>query len=152
MTVESMPGLEDEQSVNMDKLTQLQDCIEQLLLIMKLSVIQLVQRSDFKQVSPNIPVTKSRPKDKVDPPAKFEENKRELIVDLVRKAKQIELIIESLPAPEPEELQAVRLGQLEQEMEQANEEYKHAVDRAKRLHQQITDTFREMTKGEGSVL
>ncbi|PVF97542.1 hypothetical protein CPB86DRAFT_706694 [Serendipita vermifera] len=125
-----MPGLEDEQSVNMDKLTQLQDCIEQLLLIMKLSVIQLVQRSDFKQVSPNIPVTKSRPKDKVDPPAKFEENKRELIVDLVRKAKQIELIIESLPAPEPEESQAVRLGQLEQEMEQANEEYKHAVDRA----------------------
>jgi hypothetical protein len=70
--VESMPGLEDEQSVNMDKLTQLQDCIEQLLLIMKLSVIQLVQRSDFKQVSPNIPVTKSRPKDKVDPPSKFE--------------------------------------------------------------------------------
>jgi hypothetical protein len=33
------------------------------------------------------------------------ENKRELVVDLVRKAKQIELLIESLPPPEPEESQ-----------------------------------------------
>jgi mediator of RNA polymerase II transcription subunit 21 len=67
-----MPGLDDEQSVNMDKLTQLQDCIEQLLLIMKLAIVQLIQRVDFKQVSPDIPVTKSRPKDKIDSPQKFE--------------------------------------------------------------------------------
>jgi len=67
-----MPGLDDEQSVNMDKLTQLQDCIEQLLLIMKLAVVQLAQRTDFKQVSPDIPVTKIRPKDKMDDPVKFE--------------------------------------------------------------------------------
>jgi mediator of RNA polymerase II transcription subunit 21 len=67
-----MPSLVDEESINMDKLTQLQDCIEQLLLIMKLSVVQLVQRSDFKQISPDVPVTRTRPKDKVDSPIKFE--------------------------------------------------------------------------------
>jgi mediator of RNA polymerase II transcription subunit 21 len=67
-----MPSLVDEESINMDKLTQVQDCIEQLLLIMKLSVVQLVQRSDFKQVSPDVPVTRTRPKDKVDSPIKFE--------------------------------------------------------------------------------
>jgi mediator of RNA polymerase II transcription subunit 21 len=67
-----MPSLVDEESINMDKLTQLQDCIEQLLLIMKLSVVQLVQRSDFKQISSDVPVTRTRPKDKVDSPIKFE--------------------------------------------------------------------------------
>ncbi|KIM32599.1 hypothetical protein M408DRAFT_326382 [Serendipita vermifera MAFF 305830] len=146
-----MPGLEDEQSVNMDKLTQLQDCIEQLLLIMKLAVVQLVQRSDFKQVSPDIPVTKSRPKDKIDSPQKFEENKRELVADLVRKAKQIELIIESLPAPEPEQAQAARFEQLEQEMQKVNEEYQAAVERAKRLHKEITAIFRELTNAENTT-
>ena len=64
--------VDDEQSVNMDKLSQLQDCIEQLLLIMKLSVVQLVQRTDFKPVSDTIPIHKARPKDKVDSPQKFE--------------------------------------------------------------------------------
>lgn len=135
----------------MDKLTQLQDCIEQLLLIMKLAVVQLVQRSDFKQVSPDIPVTKSRPKDKIDSPQKFEENKRELVADLVRKAKQIELIIESLPAPEPEQAQAARFEQLEQEMQKVNEEYQAAVERAKRLHKEITAIFRELTNAENTT-
>ncbi|KAG8855787.1 hypothetical protein FRB91_001676 [Serendipita sp. 411] len=154
--------VDDEQSVNMDKLTQLQDCIEQLLLIMKLSVVQLVQRSDFKRVSDAIPITKSRPKEKVDPPAKFEENKRELIVDLVRKAKQIELLIDSLPLPEPEGSQALRLEALEAELQKQNAEYKVAVERASLyiplkvglavdrpftglLHRDITRAFRELT-------
>lgn len=146
----SMPQLDDEQSVNMDKLSQLQDSIEQLLLIVKTAIVQLVQRSDFKQVSPDVPITKSRPKDKVDDPQKFEgrtqtfcetarlsywylttkESKRELIADIILKAKQIEVLIESLPTPEPEEAQAQRFGALEQELQQANAEYKRAIDRA----------------------
>jgi len=75
------------------------------------------------------------------------ENKRELVVDLVRKAKQIETIIESLPPPEPEEaqvgsqpllpgsasyvhFQAARFSILEQEIQKSNQEYEAAVERA----------------------
>lgn len=59
------------------------------------------------------------------------ENKKELVVDLVRKAKQIELLINSLPVLEPEETQAGRFVQLEEEMQAANKEYKAALDRAR---------------------
>jgi hypothetical protein len=59
------------------------------------------------------------------------ENKKELVVDLVRKAKQIELLIISLPILEPEETQAARFVQLEEEMQIANAEYKAALERAR---------------------
>ena len=59
------------------------------------------------------------------------ENKKELVVDLVRKAKQIELLINSLPVLEPEETQAARFVQLEEEMQVANAEYKSALERAR---------------------
>ena len=75
------------------------------------------------------------------------ENTTELVTDLVRKAKQIEYLIQSLPEPEAEETQvgarpfgnlrhtdtrtqARRLQALESEMTQANEEYAKAVKRA----------------------
>jgi len=59
------------------------------------------------------------------------ENKKELVVDLVRKAKQIELLINSLSVLEPEETQAARFVQLEEEMQVANSEYKAALERAR---------------------
>jgi len=74
-------------------------------------------------------------------------NQKELVTDLITKAKQIEYLINSLPEPEPEEdqvgsgswrtvfgthghKQAKRLQTLEDEMTIANEEYIHAVNRA----------------------
>lgn len=127
--------------------------VEQLLTMMTSSISYLTQRTDFKQVDAEVPLTKSRPKDKVDPPKVFRgwrsllplcgmplltvlillraENKKELVVDLVRKAKQIELLINSLPVLEPEETQAIRFVQLEEEMQVANTEYKAALERAR---------------------
>jgi mediator of RNA polymerase II transcription subunit 21 len=73
-----------------------------------------------------------------------------MVTDLVTKAKQIEYLINSLPKPEPEEtqvssysaesfpdltiqnVQALRLKALEDEMTVANEEYIRAVNRASR--------------------
>jgi len=45
--------------------------VEQLLTMMTNSISYLTQRTDFKQVDPEVPLTKSRPKDKVDPPKVF---------------------------------------------------------------------------------
>ena len=86
------------------------------------SITYLTTRVNFMQISPEIPVTKK--KTKFDPPDVFArtsfqvwswvkstmdhsfiENTTELVTDLVRKAKQIEYLIQSLPEPEAEETQ-----------------------------------------------
>lgn len=128
----------------MDKLTQLHDAIESLLVIMSSSVVYLVTRNSFRQVNPDIPVTKTRPADREDPPDVFEANKRELVNDLITKAKQIEYLIKSLPPPEAEAEQAARLVSLEAEMKLANEEYRLALARARRLHAQVGDALQLM--------
>ncbi|OJA21087.1 hypothetical protein AZE42_07723, partial [Rhizopogon vesiculosus] len=129
---------------HMDRITQLQDEIQRFLTIMSSTIAYLTARSTFLQVSEEIPITKTRNPDKYDPPELFEANKKELVQDLIVKAKQIEYLIQSLPVPEPEEEQANRLQALEQEMQDANEEYIQAVDRAKHLHQQISEFLRTM--------
>jgi len=128
----------------MDSITQLQDEIEKLLVIMSSTISYLTTRSNFKQVSADVPVTKKRNPEKVDTPEVFEENKNELIHDLVVKAKQIEHLIQSLPGPEPEEQQVMRLARLEEEMNEASGDYIRAVNRAKDLYAQINETLRAM--------
>jgi len=128
----------------MDRITQLQDEIQQLLMIMSKTIAYLTSRSNFVQVSEEIPITKQRNPEKYDLPDVFEANQKELVADLITKAKQIEYLINSLPEPEPEEDQAKRLQTLEDEMAEANEEYIHAVNRAKDLHSQIADVLRMM--------
>ncbi|ESK93513.1 hypothetical protein Moror_1665 [Moniliophthora roreri MCA 2997] len=129
---------------NMDRITQLQDEIQQLLLIMSSSIRYLTSRSNFLQVSPDIPVTKQRNPEKYDTPEVFEANKQELVADLIVKAKQVEYLIQSLPEPEPEEEQAKRLQALEEEMQKANAEYIQAVNRTKALHTQVSELLRLM--------
>jgi len=108
-------------------------------MIMANSIHYLTTRTDFRQVSPEVPITKQRPPDKFDPPDIFEANKKELAGDLVLKARQIDYLIQSLPPPEPEEKQAERLQALENQMAEANEEYARAVRRARALHKQLRD-------------
>ncbi|RXW12485.1 hypothetical protein EST38_g13366 [Candolleomyces aberdarensis] len=137
----------------MDRITQLQDEIQQILQIMSNTITYLTSRTTFLQISPEIPVTKSRNPEKYDTPDVFEANKREMVTDLVTKAKQIEYLINSLPEPEPEEIQALRLKALEDEMTTANEEYIRAVNRAKDLHSQISEVLKTMLdQEEGDVL
>ncbi|KZP32819.1 hypothetical protein FIBSPDRAFT_773983 [Athelia psychrophila] len=89
---------------HMDRITQLQDEIQQLLTIMSSSIAYLTSRANFVQVSEEVPITKQRNPDKFDPPDVFEgkfANKKELVTDLAVKAKQVEYLIQSLPEPEP---------------------------------------------------
>ncbi|KAH9939039.1 uncharacterized protein BXZ73DRAFT_89121 [Epithele typhae] len=129
---------------HMDRITQLQDEIQQLLTIMSSTIAYLTSRANFLQVSQDVPVTKSRNAEKYDASDVFEANKKELVTDLIVKAKQVEFLIQSLPEPDPEEQQVERLQALEEEMNEANEEYVQAVGRAKRLHAQICDVLRTM--------
>ncbi|TDL22312.1 hypothetical protein BD410DRAFT_722957 [Rickenella mellea] len=129
---------------HMDRITQLQNEIEQLMTIMSSSIAYLCSRTNFQQVSDAIPITKQRNPEKVDPPEVFEANKAELVSDLITKAKQVEYLIQSLPVPEPEEEQAKRLQVLEIEMNQANDEYIAAVQRAKDLHSQVSEVLKAM--------
>ncbi|KAF8055624.1 hypothetical protein FPV67DRAFT_1393391, partial [Lyophyllum atratum] len=126
---------------HMDRITQLQDEIQQLLMIMSNSIAYLTSRSNFLQVSADVPITKQRNPEKYDAPEVFEANKKELVADLIVKAKQVEYLINSLPEPEPEEEQAKRLAALEEEMQLANAEYIRAVDRAKHLHRQVKEAL-----------
>ncbi|KAJ3517823.1 hypothetical protein NLJ89_g247 [Agrocybe chaxingu] len=128
----------------MDRITQLQDEIQQLLMIMSNTIAYLTSRANFLQVSPEIPITKQRNPEKFDAPDVFEANQKELVTDLIVKAKQIEYLINSLPEPEPEEEQAKRLRSLEDEMTVANAEYIRAVNRAKGLHSQISEVLKMM--------
>ncbi|KAI0078541.1 hypothetical protein K474DRAFT_1593885 [Panus rudis PR-1116 ss-1] len=134
---------------HMDRITQLQDELQNLLTIMANSIAYLTSRSNFMQVSPAIPITKQRNPEKVDAPDVFEANKKEMVNDLLTKAKQIEFLINSLPEPEPEEAQAHRLEALQEEMTRANEDYIRAVNRAKDLHRRISETLRSMLDDNG---
>ncbi|CAD6567533.1 MAG: hypothetical protein CYPHOPRED_001787 [Cyphobasidiales sp. Tagirdzhanova-0007] len=60
------------------------------------SIDYLTRKATFKQVVPSIPITQEIP-DSEDP-ATFEESKKQLVEDFLRKAKQIEYLIDSLPA------------------------------------------------------
>jgi len=132
----------EQELTEMDRITQLQDGIDQLLTIMANSVNYLVSSANFKQVNPDIPITKTR--EKAAPADEFEANKQELVDDLIKKAKQIEVLIKSLPVFDPEEEQIARLDKLEQEMVVANQEYREAVERAKTLHKEVSDILQVM--------
>ncbi|KAK0220594.1 hypothetical protein IW262DRAFT_1272425 [Armillaria fumosa] len=137
---------------HMDRITQLQDEIEQLLTIMSNSLVYLTSRSNFLQVSSAVPVTKSRNPEKYDVAEVFEGNKRELVIDLIAKAKQVEYLIQSLPQPEAEEEQAKRLQRLQEEMSVADAEYTGALKRTKNLHAQVSEVLKTMLSDEHSAV
>ncbi|KAE9399413.1 hypothetical protein BT96DRAFT_692007 [Gymnopus androsaceus JB14] len=60
-------------------------------MIMSTSIAYLTSRSNFLQVDSEIPITKQRNPEKYDTPEVFEANKKELVTDLIRKAKQVDI-------------------------------------------------------------
>lgn len=57
---------------HMDRITQFQDEIQQLLTIMSSTIAYLTSRANFMQVSADVPITKQRNPDKYDAPEVFE--------------------------------------------------------------------------------
>jgi len=133
--------LEQELS-EMDRVTQLQDAIEELFGSMSDSIKYLSTASGSIQVNPDIPITKTDPLSA--PPEEFEAKKKALVDELIEKANLISFLIDALPVAEKEEDQVARLATLEAQMKDANNEYREAVDRAKMLHARISECLRKM--------
>ncbi|GAA6008234.1 Srb7p [Rhodotorula paludigena] len=139
---------------HMDRLTQTQNSIDELIRIMYSTLGYLSRKASFKQLNPNFPVTQSIPD--IDPPDVFEANQKELVTDFLRKAKQLEYLIDALPssAPPPppsattsagpsaagmaeEEHDEAEFLALENEMQAVNDEYLEALGQAEALHSQL---------------
>lgn len=126
----------------MDRLTQLQDAIEdvslspspslrpQLFTIASSTLSYLTTKPSFRPLHPDLPVTFKAPSS--DPLPIVVETERELLADLVRKAKQVEHLVGVLPAKETDggRAHADRVGKLQAELEVVDGEFEQAVKEA----------------------
>ncbi|GAA5887886.1 hypothetical protein JCM16303_007371 [Sporobolomyces ruberrimus] len=127
---------------HMDRLTQTQNSIDELVRIMSSSISYLSRQSNFKQLNENYPVTQSIPN--ADPEDVFEANRKELVTDLLRKAKQLEYLIDSLPSPTSAQGDPTTdrdLANLETETQAVNQEYLAALSEAESLHTQLSKSL-----------
>ncbi|MBW0571307.1 hypothetical protein O181_111022 [Austropuccinia psidii MF-1] len=94
-----MTSHDAELSRNMDRITQLQDGIDNLVTIMYSTISFLSRKADFKQVNPDISITQSIPdhSNAQNTHQTFAQNSQELVQDFIKKAKQIEYLISILP-------------------------------------------------------
>ncbi|KAI9363155.1 hypothetical protein BD770DRAFT_380911 [Pilaira anomala] len=110
----------------MDRLTQLQDAIDAMSRMFTNSIYYVHEKSGMAELNNDIPV--AQPKIQADEPQVFQENMRELASDLVKKAKEIDALIEVLPGiDQTEDEQIDILRSLEEENRIANEDYEDAV-------------------------
>ncbi|CAG8509801.1 327_t:CDS:2 [Diversispora eburnea] len=117
--------LSEATSVNMDRITQLQQSIDRIVSIF-LSVLDKLNNTNFDQ--------------------------QEIVHDLCTNAKQIDLLIDSLPGKDQTENDQIENVQsLEQELQEANEEYKKSVQNAESLLKQILDTISIIAKDQSSA-
>ncbi|CAO0799794.1 unnamed protein product [Mucor circinelloides] len=125
----------------MDRLTQLQDAIDAMARMFTNSIYYVHEKSGMAELNKDIPV--AQPKIQADEPEVFQENMRELASDLVKKAKEIDALIEVLPGvQQTEEEQIDLLKALEEENRIANEEYEAAVKEMELVKQQINQSLR----------
>ena len=90
----------------------------------------LSTKAAFRQVAPERPIRQINPQ--ADDEATFEANRKELVTDLIRKARQLEFLISALPSPPitSAEGDASALAELEAELQATNRDYLAALDEA----------------------
>ncbi|CAG8469765.1 6371_t:CDS:2 [Paraglomus occultum] len=142
-----------EATSNMDRLTQLQDALDQMARLFSLSVNYLSQREHTILLSANVVQILIVQRHSsvfffllrqahVQDPAEFKKVQHDLVTDICRKAKQVEILIDNLPgATRTEEEQLESISQLEKELQEANENYRKAVQTAESLLEQITEAI-----------
>ncbi|KAL1915825.1 uncharacterized protein VTP21DRAFT_6213 [Calcarisporiella thermophila] len=127
---------------NMDRLTQLQNSIDQLARQFIASISYLHDKSSLVQLNPSIPVDSSAGTNP-DPSEVFNQNTRELATDICKKAKEIDALIEALPGIDRTEADQIKmLEEVEAQNVEANREHRKAVERAESLLNQVTTALR----------
>ncbi|GAA5951375.1 hypothetical protein JCM3765_002461 [Sporobolomyces pararoseus] len=136
---------------HMDRLTQTQNSIDELVKIMYSSISYLSRQSNFKQLNENYPVTQTIPH--ADPEDVFEANRKELVTDFLRKAKQLEYLIDSLPSPPSEEALRTEqdLADLEAEVQEANKDYLDALTEAESLQTQLSNSLKAVLESSSDA-
>ncbi|KAI9476163.1 MAG: hypothetical protein EXX96DRAFT_576030 [Benjaminiella poitrasii] len=105
------------------------------------SIYYVHEKSGMAELNKDIPV--AQPKIQADDPTVFQDNMQELVSDLVKKAKEIDSLIEILPGiQQSEDDQINALKSLEEENRVANEEYEAAVKEMESVKEQINQSLR----------
>ncbi|KAK4686195.1 mediator of RNA polymerase II transcription subunit 21, partial [Tremellales sp. Uapishka_1] len=141
--------LSEELSTDMDRITQLQDAILDLLTITSTSIEYITKKTQFEQASSLIPATLHTPQ--AADRKEYKENIGKLVQDLVRRAKDVQVLIEALPKKDDSTERAERLRQLQEEMGVANEAYVEATRQAEELQSELQQALGEAL-GDGTTM
>ncbi|CAO3679657.1 unnamed protein product [Rhizopus stolonifer] len=107
------------------------------------SIYYVHEKWTMAELTKDIPV--SQPKIQADEPHVFKENMNELVSDLVKKAKEIDSLIEVLPGiQQTEDEQIDLLKTLEEENKAANREYEEAIEEMENVRSQINQSLRKI--------
>ncbi|KAF3937402.1 hypothetical protein ABW19_dt0206973 [Dactylella cylindrospora] len=128
-----------------DRLTQLQDAIDQLATIFYCALRYVGTHHDFVPTG-----TEAKVRDETltpDDPILFRASQQELARDLVLKTKQIEVLIASLPGiGVSEDDQKERLKQLGRELAVAEEERKKSIEEKEKLLVEFDEVVRSLKR------
>ncbi|WWC88065.1 uncharacterized protein L201_002968 [Kwoniella dendrophila CBS 6074] len=133
--------LVEELSTDMDRITQLQDAILDLLTITSTSIDYITKRTEFEQTSKVIPTTLQTPHaaNRTEYKAAIET----FVADIVRRSKDIKKLIENLPKKDDSSQRAQRLTELQEELKVANDEYKVALVQSEELLMELQSALDE---------
>ncbi|WVQ93655.1 hypothetical protein IAU59_000731 [Kwoniella sp. CBS 9459] len=123
--------LNEELSSDMDRITQLQDAILDLLTITSTWIEYITKRTQFEQTSTAIPTTLQTPH--AASRAEYKASIETFVADIIRRSKDIKTLIAALPRKDDSEGRAKRLTELQEEMKIANEDYKDALAQSEEL-------------------
>lgn len=134
----------------MDRVTQLQDAIDQIATMFFSSIGYVTRKSNFEQVNPDMPITQVNPE--AEPADKFNQSKKELAQDICIKAKQIRMLIDALPGlTVTDEEQIAQLERLEEDVQIANKEHAEVQEEARALLVQVKAILEAMSEDAQQV-
>ncbi|WWD16397.1 hypothetical protein CI109_100823 [Kwoniella shandongensis] len=123
--------LNAELSTDMDRITQLQDAILDLLTITSTSIDYITKKTNFEQISKAIPTTLQAANGPSR--AEYKATIETFVADIIRRSKDIETLAKALPKKDESSIRAQRLAELQDEMKIANQEYKAALAQSEEL-------------------